>query len=63
MRSLRRPAAVFIAIALAGGLAACGDDSDDEATTATTTATTAAPSGADAVDITMRSTPTRSAAT
>ena len=54
MRSLRRPAAVFIAIALTGGLAACGDDSDDEATTATTTATTAAASGADAVDITMR---------
>ena len=53
MRSLRRPAAVFIAIALAGGLAACGDDSDDEATTATT-ATTAVASGADAVDITMR---------
>jgi hypothetical protein len=53
MRSLRRPAAVFIAIALTGGLAACGDDSDDEATTATTTATTEAPSGADAVDLTM----------
>ncbi len=54
MRSLRRPAAVFMAIALTGGLAACGDDSDDEATTATTTATTEAPSGADAVDVTMR---------
>ncbi len=54
MRSLRRPAAVFIAIALTGGLAACGDDKDDEATTASTTATTAAASGADAVDITMR---------
>ena len=52
MRSLRRPAAVFIAIALTGGLAACGDD-DDEATTATTTATTAVASGADAIDITM----------
>lgn len=46
MRSLRRPAAVFIAVALAGGLAACGDD-DEAATTTTTVA------GSDAVDITM----------
>ncbi len=54
MRSLRRPAAVFIAIALAGGLAACGDDEDDEETggqTATTTATT--PTGSDSVSIGM----------
>jgi len=54
MRSLRRPAAVFIAVALAGGLAACGDDNNDEATTASTTATTAKANGADAVDITMK---------
>ncbi|MEA2901236.1 MAG: hypothetical protein QOH36_1123 [Actinomycetota bacterium] len=54
MRSLRRPAAVFIAIALTGGLAACGDDKKDEATTASTTATTAKANGADAVDVTMK---------
>jgi hypothetical protein len=54
MRSLRGPAAVFIAVALAGGLAACGDDNKDEATTATTTATTAKANGVDAVDVTMK---------
>src|SRR5205085_12017741 len=54
MRSVRRPAAVFIAIALAGGLAACGNDSNDNATGGGQTTTTAAANGADAVDITMK---------
>lgn len=52
--SFRRPAAVLVAIALAGGLAACGKDKKDEATTASTTATTAKANGADAVDISMK---------
>ncbi len=56
MRSLRRPAAAFIALALAGGLAACGDDgdSDTDASSATTVASTAPPTGADAIDIEMK---------
>jgi hypothetical protein len=52
MRSFRRGTSVFLALLLAGSLAACGDD-DDDAGGGGATETTEVATGADAVDVVM----------